>query len=70
MTEPAFISDPVAASVSTVPNGNASLANAFFVTISHTSPSYLLPAAIAFVQSITLPPPTAKMNSTPFSLQI
>ena len=70
MTEPAFISDPVAASVKTVPKGRASFAIAFLMTISHASPSYFAPAAISFVQSITLPPPTAKMNSIPSCLQI
>src|SRR4051794_26119200 len=70
ITDPEFISEPVAANVSTVPNGNASLTAAFFTTKSHASPSYFAPAAINLVQSITLPPPTANRKSIPSFLQI
>ncbi|MNG22315.1 hypothetical protein D3C84_1067850 [compost metagenome] len=62
ITELLFISEPVAASVSTEPIGRASTAVTLLVIISHTSPSYFTPAAIAFAQSSTLPPPTAKIN--------
>ncbi|MNY70443.1 hypothetical protein D3C86_2085760 [compost metagenome] len=63
ITEPEFISEPVAAIVSTVASGSASVAAALRVGISQKSPSYLAPTAIAFAQSITLPPPTARIRS-------
>lgn len=63
MTEPEFISEPVAASVNTVPSGKASSTITLRFTISHASPSYFAPATINLEQSITEPPPTARTRS-------
>ena len=65
-----FISEPVAARVRTAPRGTASVHTTPFVKKSHTSFLYLTPAAIALEASITLPPPTASIKSTPSALQI
>ena len=70
ITDPLSISDPVAAIVSIDPSGSASVTFAFPKTISQGSASVFVPAAISFEQSITDPPPTARMKSTCSSLAI
>jgi hypothetical protein len=68
ITEPASISEAVADNVNTVNSGNP--AAGFFdgsSYISQKSPLYGIPLATAFAESITLPPPTAKIPSTFYS---
>ena len=60
---------PVAESVSTVKSGSAFLIFEESTTSSQASSSLTAPAAIALEQSITLPPPTARMKSIFLSLQ-
>src|SRR5699024_3843492 len=61
-------SAPVPAMVTIEPYGKPSVARTFLLKISHTFSSVLAPTTIAFVQSITLPPPTAKTKSILCSL--
>ena len=65
ITEELLISLPAAAIVSTTPTGSADSGVLFLSYKSHTSKSAAAPYAIAFAESITLPPPTASMKSTP-----
>jgi hypothetical protein len=70
MTLPLFISEPVAGSVNTLPNGIASRTSACFSRMSHGSPPNFSAAAINFVPSMTEPPPTASRKSMFFSRAI
>jgi hypothetical protein len=67
MTLPLFISEPVAGSVSTLPNGTVSRTGACLARMSHGSPSKFIAAAMNFIPSITEPPPTASRKSMFFS---
>ena len=64
MTEPQFISEPVADKVKTEPKGSAFSTIMRFSKISQGSfPSKQTPAAINLTASRTEPPPTAKIKS-------
>ena len=67
MTLPLFISEPVAGSVSTAPNGMArcTLRPNFSRMAQGSSPSNSTAAAMNLVASITEPPPTASRKSNP-----
>ena len=54
---------PAADMVNTAPNGMVSRTFALPEKKSQKSPSYRLPCAIAFAESIAEPPPTARMKS-------
>lgn len=65
MTPPAFISAPVPDAVTTAPTGIPALGNCPLpYSISQMSSSSRACAEITLQQSITLPPPTARMKST------
>src|SRR5699024_155685 len=70
ITEVKLISAPVPAIVTIDPYGNPSFALSRRVTRSQTGYLVLAPTTIAFVQSMTLPPPIAKTKSTSCFLQI
>lgn len=68
MTAPLFISDPVPKMVTTAPMGMPSVENSWSESsIFHTSRSVSAWTETIFTQPMTLPPPTARMKSTPFS---
>ena len=60
---------PAAGMVRMVPTGSARRRTALPVKKSQTSPSYGTPMAMALAESMTLPPPTARIKSRPFSRQ-
>ena len=64
------ISDPDPGIVRTTPTFREFTGSFFPVKKSHTSPSYTAPRDIAFAESITLPPPTARIKSILFFLHI
>jgi hypothetical protein len=55
---------PAAGIVKITPTLSASVISCFLSQKSQKSPSYSAPAAIALAESITDPPPTAKIKST------
>lgn len=68
MTAPLFISAPVPKMVTTAPMGMPSVGLLPCMNSrSQTSSSVLAWTETIFTQSMTLPPPTARMKSTPLS---
>lgn len=68
MTAPLFISAPMPKMVTTAPMGMPSVGNSWSESsIFHTSRSVSAWTETIFTQSMTLPPPTARMKSTPLS---
>ena len=70
MTAPPFISLPVPAMVTITPKGNGrkSTTPGRVQKSSQISPGYTAAMETALQQSMTLPPPTPRIKSTPFSL--